>query len=54
MSRIEGRKPEGLWGLVLRAVYFMTRRKLGKVVMPVQVASPGLQVQSTHRPPLQD
>lgn len=39
MSRIEGRKPQGLFGLVLRAVYFITRRKLGKVVMPVQVTA---------------
>ncbi len=44
MARVEGARPRGLSGLFLRIVYFLTRRKVGRVVMPVQVHGhhPGL------------
>ena len=42
MARIEGAKPSelGLFhGLLTRILYFMVKRRLGRVVMPVQVAA---------------
>ena len=36
-ARIEGARPRGLRGIFLRIVYFLTRRKVGRVVMPVQI-----------------
>jgi hypothetical protein len=47
VARIEGAKPGQhgfLAGLFLRLVYALTRRKVGRVVMPVQVTAhhPGI------------
>jgi hypothetical protein len=47
MSRIPGADPSrlGLFtGLFARLVYFLTKRKLGRIVMPVQVTAhhPGI------------
>ena len=42
MARISGADPSrhGLWsGLFTRIVYALTRRKVGRVVMPVQVTA---------------
>ena len=42
MSRILGAEPSKLGflsGLFTRLVYFLTKRKLGRVVMPVQVTA---------------
>ena len=42
MARIQGAKPSQLGilgGLLARIVYSLTRRKLGRVVMPVQVTA---------------
>ncbi len=42
MARMDGAKPSqlGLFGgLLARIVYALTRRKLGRVVMPVQVTA---------------
>lgn len=42
MARIEGAKPSklGLFhGSLTRILYFMVKRRLGRVVMPVQIAA---------------
>jgi hypothetical protein len=38
MARISGVEPEGA-GLFVRFVYWMVRRKVGRVVLPIKIAA---------------